>query len=127
MGKATEQAIERSIVRIAEAMPDDPEAFRVVEQISEREVRVVCLAGGIAKEGQELFLCLYDPSRSRLEAVLDSHTGKPIKARIISASRQSATAWLQGAPPSGTSLLDAQLHWQLPSRPGGPVAAAEQG
>ncbi|MDY7107997.1 MAG: CsgG/HfaB family protein [Planctomycetota bacterium] len=114
LGRAGEEALEAAAGMLKRTVPRADPRLRIVRQVGPRKVTVSADERESLIRGQEFFVCLHDPATDELSLVYDPDTGLPLQARIESARRGSATAWLRGLKPPDTDLRGAVLCRQRP-------------
>lgn len=124
LGKASRQAIERTIERVIEVLPSQMGEPRILNLIAARKVSI---NGGWSwglVEGRRYYVCTQDDDAGlALRPVLDPDTRQPLQVRISRVNKETSTAWLLGKKPPGDDLRGAQLLRYLPQPP--PDSSAE--
>jgi hypothetical protein len=120
LGRATEEAIDKTVTRIVQAADSAEGPVRIVRTLTSRRVQLSSLPRDLSGPDEALFVCRiqYGDGRAAMRPVLDAHTGQPLRARIVSWDDQEPTAWLLGQKPADVDLRGAELRRNLPAAPG---------
>lgn len=129
LGRASRQAVERTMDRIREKLPSYAGDPRIVKHDGMRKITVVGgWAWGLTK-GQEYYVYAAHPDEVATAAaprpVYDPDTGRPLMVRINRVGKESSTAWLLGKPPVEVDLLGAFLSRDQPASPEIPAPGAD--
>jgi hypothetical protein len=125
LGRATEEAIDKSMTRIRDIVPLAVDSVRIVRQIAPRKIALAGASGAAIRPGQEFFVCRFEPGVSGIRPVLDVDTGEPLRARVLAVRQDGAVAWLCGEKPVGVSLRGAELRAERPAAWTQPLEVAD--
>ena len=129
LGRASRQAVERTMDRIREKLPSYAGDPRIVKRDG---MRKVILVGGWAwglTKGQKYYIYAAHPDEVATAAsprpIFDPDTGRPLMVRINRVGKESSTAWLLGKSPVEVDLRGAFLSRDQPASPDGPAPAGD--
>ncbi len=117
LGKASRDAIEKTIQRIVDSLPTHIGEPRILNVLAQRKISV---SGGWAwgiKEGQQFYICQQADETSPIQVVLDPDLKQPLRIIIHRVEKDKSVAWLLGKIPPTEDLRGALLLQFLPKDP----------
>ncbi|MHC4428516.1 MAG: CsgG/HfaB family protein [Planctomycetota bacterium] len=117
LGHASRKAIERTVNRIQEILPERSRRVILAKRLGIRKVEV---DGGWVfgiNEGETYYLYRQDETGAVVEPVLDPATLRPLSVKIDKAQKEKATGWLMGKLPLDVELGQIMLSSHAPGTP----------
>jgi curli biogenesis system outer membrane secretion channel CsgG len=127
LGRASRQAIGRSVDRIGDVLPVHSGEPSIVKVVGNRKLKVAAGWGHHVVAGEEYYLYAPDPAGKAPTLVYDVDTGRPLMVRIDRVRKDESTAWLLGKAPLGVELRGAVLSRDPPGAATGAGALAAGG
>jgi curli biogenesis system outer membrane secretion channel CsgG len=104
LGKASNEAIDRTIKKLRDFMPRKPMEILATRDGDSRWLKLAAGRNQGVDEGRIYWLCRKGAIDAPPMAIIDRATRKPIQVKITSVGPKSAQGWMMGVPPDGEDM-----------------------